>query len=73
MESEKGMSQTLGMEKERGWEKTTLRKIVGEIKKDGMDKRMARGGGRVRRWRVEGLNLAAKSLQGKSGLLKVIM
>ena len=27
--------------------------------------------GRVRRWRVEGLNLAAKSLQGKSGLLKV--
>ena len=29
--------------------------------------------GRVRRWRVEGLNLAAKSLQGKSGLLKVIM
>ena len=44
MESEKGMSQTLGMEKERGWERTTLRKIVGEIKKDGMDKRMARGG-----------------------------
>lgn len=33
------MSQTLEIEKERGWErekKTTLRKIVGEIKKDGM-------------------------------------
>ena len=32
MESGKGMSQTLGMEKERGWEKTRVRKTVGEMK-----------------------------------------
>lgn len=74
MESGKGMSQTLGMEKERGWEKTRVRKTVGEMKvRMEWQENGKRWRGRVKRWRVEGLNLAAKSLQGKSGLLKVIM